>query len=135
MDTLVRDRIEQVARICHAANRAYCESIGDKSQLEWDEAPNWQKESAINGVKFHLTQLSAGITPKPSASHESWLKEKESEGWVYGAEKNPSLKQHPCFVPYDQLPLDQKMKDYIFSGIVAAFWKAYQDEDAKLAAA
>lgn len=45
---------EQIARIAHETNRAYCESIGDNSQPPWQDAPDWQKLSAINGVKFHL---------------------------------------------------------------------------------
>ena len=47
----------QIASICHEANRAYCLSIGDESQPEWATAPDWQRVSAINGVRFHLTEL------------------------------------------------------------------------------
>lgn len=31
--------IEDVAQVCHEVNKAYCESIGDNSQPEWDTAP------------------------------------------------------------------------------------------------
>jgi hypothetical protein len=41
-----------IARVCHEVNRAYCTSLGDESQLPWDSAPQWQKDSAINGVRF-----------------------------------------------------------------------------------
>ena len=44
---------EQIARVAHEANRAYCLSLGDPSQLPWEEAPDWAKESAIDGVRFH----------------------------------------------------------------------------------
>ncbi len=44
--------IESIAKICHEANRAYCATIGDASQLPWEESPDWQRQSAINGVKF-----------------------------------------------------------------------------------
>ena len=30
-------------------NRAYCAALGDTSQLPWDQAPEWQRQSAING--------------------------------------------------------------------------------------
>jgi hypothetical protein len=102
-----------IAKICHQVNKAYCESLGDLSQPDWDAAPQWQKDSAINGVKFH----SDNPTAKPSASHESWLKQKEDEGWKYGPIKDAEKKEHPCFVPYNQLPTEQKAKDYIFSAI------------------
>ena len=106
--------IEEIAKVCHEANRGYCKALGDDSQLPWDEAPQWAKTSAINGVRFHLDNPNAG----PSGSHENWLKEKEKEGWKYGAVKDPEKKEHPCFVPYDQLPKEQQAKDYIFTSIV-----------------
>lgn len=102
--------VTDIAQVSHELNKAYCESIGDGSQLPWDEAPEWQRNSAVNGVNFHLENPDAS----PSASHNSWLKQKEEEGWKYGAVKNPETKEHPCFVPYEELPEYQKAKDYIF---------------------
>lgn len=106
--------IEEIAKVCHEANRGYCKALGDDSQLPWDEAPQWAKTSAINGVRFHLDNPNAG----PSGSHENWLKEKEREGWKYGEVKDPEKKEHPCYVPYEQLPKEQQAKDYIFTAIV-----------------
>lgn len=102
--------IEKIAQIAHEINRAYCQSIGDHSQPTWADAPDWQKQSAINGVGFHLQNPEA----TPAASHESWLAEKTADGWKYGTVKNPETKEHPCFVPYDELPTEQKTKDYLF---------------------
>src|SRR5574342_803863 len=90
--------VEQIAKICHNVNKAYCESQNDFSQPTWEEAPEWQKSSAINGVQFHLDNE---VTPEQS--HENWLKQKLEEGWVYGKEKNPELKTHPCMKRYDEL--------------------------------
>jgi hypothetical protein len=103
-----------IAQIAHEMNRAYCESIGDTSQPAWQDAPEWQRSSAVNGVNFHLDNPDAS----PSASHESWLKQKTEEGWSYGPVKNPEIKEHPCFVPYDQLPVEQRSKDYIFRQVI-----------------
>lgn len=105
---------EDIAQVSHEVNRAYCQSIGDQSQPEWKDAPEWQKSSAIKGVQFHIDNPDAS----PSASHESWLKQKTEEGWKYGTVKNPELKEHPCFVPYDQLPPEQKSKDFLFKQVV-----------------
>jgi hypothetical protein len=116
--------IENIARIAHETNRVYCQAIGDDSQPVWDSAPEWQKASAIKGVQFHLANHRKGITPSPSASHDSWLAEKKADGWKYGKVKDPAQKTHPCFVPYEKLPLEQRMKDYLFGSIVEAFWKA-----------
>lgn len=108
--------VEQLAKIAHEANRAYCETLGDTSQPRWEDAPDWQQESARMGVVFHLEHPEASA----SASHESWLAQKEKEGWVWGETKNPEKKEHPCCVPYEKLPEEQQIKDYLFRGIVHA---------------
>ena len=127
-ESVAMDKL-QIAKVCHEANRAYCASIGDYSQPSWGDAPEWQKASAINGVNFHLTSIANGVKPSPSASHDSWLEEKRNAGWKYGPVKNPETKEHPCFVPYAQLSLEQKLKDYIFVGIVQAFFEANHQQN------
>ena len=102
--------VEFIAKTAHELNKAYCESIGDNSQPTWEEAQDWQKSSAIDGVKFHLANPDA----TPEKTHESWLKQKTEEGWKHGPVKNAETKEHPCFVPYEELPVSQKAKDYIF---------------------
>lgn len=106
-----------IARITHEANRAYCVTIGDLSQPPYDEAPEWQKQSALSGV----TGILDGTITRPEQSHEGWLAQKEADGWVYGPVKNPDAKQHPCTVPYSELPPEQQHKDALFFAVVAAF--------------
>ena len=105
---------EAIARVAHEINRAYCAAIGDNSQPSWEDAPDWQKNSAVAGVEFHLANPSAW----PDHSHQSWLAVKEAEGWTYGPVKDAVRKEHPCFVPYDALPVEQKAKDYLFRAVV-----------------
>lgn len=124
------DLVEQIARVCHEANRAYCATIGDNSQPAWEDAPDWQKQSAIVGVKFNLAALERGEDPTPEASHESWLAEKERDGWKYGPVKDAEKKEHPCFVPYEKLPFEQRLKDHIFGSIVGTFVYAHKVEEA-----
>lgn len=114
------DSVERIARVCHEANRAYCEAMQDYSQIEWDMAPEWQRKSVINGVIFHLHNPDAS----PAESHESWLKEKQYGGWQYGPVKDVEKKEHPCMLPYEQLPIEQRVKDYIFTAIVRAMQPA-----------
>ena len=108
--------VEKIARVTHEANRAWCLAHGDTSQTSWDEAPEWQRESAMSGVRFHLANPDAG----PDASHNEWMRHKQNEGWVYGPEKVPELKQHPCMVPFTELPAQQQAKDRLFRSIVHA---------------
>lgn len=108
--------ITKTAKVCHEVNRAYCQSIGDESQLPWENAPDWQKESAQNGVIYHLTHPAS----QPSDSHENWMKEKIAAGWKHGPVKDAAAKTHPCLLPYGQLPLQQRTKDYLFLAVVRA---------------
>ncbi|AYO54397.1 RyR domain-containing protein [Acinetobacter wuhouensis] len=99
-----------IAMLCHSINAAYCQSLGDDSQVTWDDAPEWQQQSVIAGVEMHLANPNA----TPEQSHESWYAQKQAEGWTYGEIKDVEKKEHPCFLPYDELPLEQKAKDYLF---------------------
>jgi hypothetical protein len=107
---------EEIARVCHEANRAICEASGDHSQKPWDEAEQWQRDSALRGVEFALANPSAPA----SAQHDAWSADKTKDGWTHGAVKDADAKTHPCLVPYDDLPFNQRVKDHVFRAIVAA---------------
>lgn len=109
--------IQRIAELCHEANRQYCKMLGDDSQPSWNEAPEWQKNSAINGVIMHVDNPDA----TPEDSHICWMKQKEKEGWKYGPVKDPEKKEHPCFLPYNELPIDQRVKDLIFKTVIHSF--------------
>lgn len=102
------EQITNAARTAHEVNRAYCDGLGDTSQLPWQHAPEWQRESAIKGV--------AGVIQgnTPEQSHLSWLYEKNATGWKFGPVKNVDTKEHPCMVSYDQLPPAQRVKDLLY---------------------
>ncbi len=107
---------EDIARICHEANRALCLADGDNSQREWNDAPLWQRESAIAGVAFRDQNPEAPA----SATHDAWSADKTAAGWVYGPEKCEHAKTHHCLVPFDQLPPHQRAKDVLFGAICSA---------------
>ena len=106
--------LETVARICYEANRAYCHALGDRSAEMWLVAPNETKASIKEGIEALMKNLS--LTAEQA--HEGWAAFKVKNGWKYGPKKNPARKEHPCLMPYDKLPESEKLKDYIFRGIV-----------------
>ncbi len=114
-----------IAMLAHEANRAYCLAIADDSQPAWADAPEWQQKSAIAGVEMYMANPDA----TPEQAHESWLKQKEEDGWAYGEVKDAEKKIHPCFRPYAELPPEQKAKDYIFRGVVLAMLKLAEDTE------
>ena len=116
-DALVeKNRILSIAIVCHQANKKWCEVNGDETQKDWKNAEEWQKESAIKGVEFRLNNPDA----KYDAQHNSWMKEKVDQEWVYGSVKDSEKKTHPCIVPFEQLPIFQQKKDALFCAIVDA---------------
>lgn len=43
--------------------------------------------------------------------HEIWSETRIAQGWTYGPERNDAEKKHPCLVPYDELPEEEKVYD------------------------
>lgn len=109
-----------IAQIAHEANRAYCKTLGDDGQPAWENAPDWQVASALDGVKA----VRANPDMTPEESHMSWLTHKLRDGWTYGPVKDPVKKEHPCMVLYSELPAEQRAKDAIFTSIVKALLDA-----------
>jgi hypothetical protein len=107
---------EAIARVAHEVNRAYCVALGDASQPDWYGAPQWQRESALDGVRRHVAN--PGL--EPAASHAAWMELKLRQGWRWGPVKDAMLQLHPCLMAFDELPRDQQAKDYIFAAVVRA---------------
>ena len=43
--------------------------------------------------------------------HEVWAESRLLQGWTYGEQRNDELKTHPCLVPYEELPEEEKEYD------------------------
>ncbi len=112
--------IDACARASHEAFRAYCIARGDVSKISWEETPEWQRESWKRDVEGVLFEGNG-----PRESHASWLVVKEKDGWRYAPVLNVSAKEHPCMVPYDELPERHRKKDDIFVAVVTVMAKAF----------
>ena len=44
-------------------------------------------------------------------AHEIWAKKRKDEGWKLGPARNDAIKEHPCLVPYEDLPESEKEYD------------------------
>jgi hypothetical protein len=117
--------IEQIAKTCHETNRVL--QIANEEDFispKWEAAPDWQKLSALAGVRKALD----GETPRQL--HISWMEQKVADGWVYGPVKDSENKTHPCLVAYADLPLEQKVKDQMFYTVVNSFIQRRVDDEA-----
>lgn len=43
--------------------------------------------------------------------HDVWAKTRIAQGWSYGPVRNDTQKKHPCLVPYEELPEEEKNYD------------------------
>ncbi len=108
--------IENIARIAHEANRAYCAAHADYSHVSWEQTPPILRDSIVSGVMEKIAN--PGITPEES--HDLWLDGKINYGWKYGEEKSIENKTHPCMVPYEELSPEHRVKDHLLTSIVTA---------------
>ncbi len=68
-----------------------------------------------NPIKTDDVQLADSLTILVEALaknvHEVWAQTRIKQGWTYGEERNDTLKQHPCLIPYEELPEEEKEYD------------------------
>lgn len=103
-----------IARVIHGAVRELQALNNEEVSPIWDDAPEWMRESTIQGVEGALSGNS------PEESHEAWMETRLADGWTLGPVKNVDAKISPCLVPYDDLPPLQRAKDHVFGAIVNA---------------
>ena len=60
-----------------------------------------QLPEELNGL---IEQMSKNV-------HEVWAKNRMEQGWTYGEKRSDDLKQHPCLIPYEDLPEEEKDYD------------------------
>lgn len=119
MSPITDTKLEKLASITHATNKAYCETIGDNSQPNWSDEIEDKKASAIDGVRALVTNPALTC----EELHENWMKFKAAQGYIYGKTKDDEAKTHPCMVPYSDLDVHKKFKDTLFHAVVTAYLK------------
>lgn len=65
-------------------------------------------ETANIVVPDSLISLSEALAKN---THEVWAAGRIAEGWVWGAIRDDVQKRHPCLVPYEDLPEEEKEYD------------------------
>jgi hypothetical protein len=107
--------INDIARICHEANRALCKALGDRVLPEWDALDNETQGITIRGVRYVLEPFTERSLHE---MHERWRVDKIMHGWTYGEVIDDLKKTHKNMVSYADLPIEQKGKDALFLNVV-----------------
>lgn len=108
IDDILADYIpleREIANDCHRDIVVYKNNILKVDDYTSDAA------STLSGVRSYL-RFNGTLIPK--MQHDDWMASKVGMGWTYGDIKDPEKKTHPCLVPYEELPIEEQVKDYIF---------------------
>jgi hypothetical protein len=110
--------IETIAKVAHEVNQSYLKALGH-DVVAWAEASDAQKQSMTNGVIFKLRNP----TSTAEQQHAAWMAAKQAEGWTYGKVKDEEAKTNPAMLPYEALPQEQRVKDFLFHGVVMSLFE------------
>lgn len=74
--------------------------------------PMAYKPTPIEASTISLPPELAALTERLAENaHDMWAEQRLTQGWSYGPRRDDERKQHPCLVPYDQLPDSEKEYD------------------------
>lgn len=108
-----RYELEEIARVCHEANRAMQHIQNDPApSLPWDAESDLVRKAAVNLIRM----VCMGHTNEQI--HSEWCDRYREEGWRCGPVKDAALKTHPCLMPYYDLPPLQRHKTEVIRSIV-----------------
>lgn len=81
-----------------------------KGSVQAEKDPYIPNPISTDGVTLssEILQLSEKIAENV---HEVWAQSRIAEGWTYGPQRDDTQKQHPCLVPYNELPEIEKEYD------------------------
>ena len=66
----------------------------------------------VNTDDIKLPEDLAGLVELMAKNvHEIWAATRIKQGWTYGLERDDKQRKHPCLVPYEELPEEEKIYD------------------------
>lgn len=110
--------IDKIACVAYTAIRTWCIRTKQEVSPEWTDLP----DDYADHIKIVVARAFADMkTPSAKQLHERCLKDGKTAGWGYGAQVDREKKLHPDILPWEQMTMDQRMKDHIFSAVIRAF--------------
>jgi len=77
----------------------------EEDPLSYKPEPIDTSAATLNEKILKLTELLA------KNAHDIWARQRLAEGWRYGLVRDDAKKEHPCLVPYEELPESEKQYD------------------------
>jgi hypothetical protein len=135
LDLILGSSHEMIAHAIHDEYLRTCSGLHlpeGPASLPWDELPEYYREAnrgQADAVFRKLKKINTAIVPytdwnaplfrfTPGETellardeHDRWMDEHIKNGWTYGKTRDEVTKRHPCMVPYDELPEEEKEKD------------------------
>jgi len=105
--------VDAVARIVHNAQR----DLGYWLDDPYPPAPYDAIPEAARAPVQSLVRLIAGGYPAEYVQ-EMWVEKMTQEGWIWGPDKDPVRKTHPCMVEWRFLPSWEKKKVHLAYNII-----------------
>lgn len=126
---------KKLARAIHERYRKNQEgkkSVDDPAMQPWEKLREDLKESnrqqadqipeKLQAVGYGIRQAASGppsglkltleeLEILARMEHDRWMAEKVQSGWRYGLPRDDAKKLHPCLVPWEELPEEEKDKD------------------------
>lgn len=103
--------IEGIAKTCHQANKAFCESMGDNSFTDWEDSEDWVKALTI----FQVRNIIANPLEPHYGSHDAYVDKVPEITWENAPEGfNKKLSR------YEEWSIEDKTKSKMFKAIVEA---------------
>ncbi|MCA9124691.1 MAG: Ryanodine receptor Ryr [Planctomycetaceae bacterium] len=73
--------------------------------MNYHPKPINTEEVQLSGEILELTEHLA------ENAHDIWAAQRLKDGWTYGPKRDDTAKQHPCLIPYADLPDSEKQYD------------------------
>jgi class 3 adenylate cyclase len=72
----------------------------------------WYKPAPFDASRITLSREISELQELLARNaHENWANLRMADGWRYGPNRNDAGKEHPCLVPFDELPESEKEYD------------------------
>lgn len=109
--------VEEVARICHHANRGLQDVLDDsRVSAHWEVEAEAVKQSCIYGVLYALA-----CDPTPEEHHAEWVAYWQQRDWARGPVKDEQQRTHPLLCSWAELEPGQRDKDRQFLALVNVY--------------